>query len=89
MWHNISQLFKSITICIPKEVIQFRQRDKSDKQRHRGAILRLLPGPQGSSMKQECILHSNSNSEFEKNLKSGSKQEAELNYDLELKVLVE
>ncbi len=29
------------------------------------------------------------NSEFEKNLKSGSKQEAELNYDLELKVLVE
>ncbi len=38
-------------------------------------------------MKQECILHSNS--EFEKNLKSGSKQEAELNYDLELKVLVE
>ncbi len=40
-------------------------------------------------MKQECILHSNSNSEFEKNLKSGSKQEAELNYDLELKVLVE
>ncbi len=35
-------------------------------------------------MKQECILN-----EFEMNLKSVSKQETELNYELELKVLVE
>lgn len=40
-------------------------------------------------MKQECILHSNSISEFEMNLNYGSKQEAELKYELELKVLVE